>query len=170
MHTQRAHTRLKRRFKVVAASATYFTVDAGAGGFCVESMNPPPLGAQLAGTFIASDTECPFKGLVVWRASPDRRLGQRGRFGVRFVQTVSAFAEKLTSSASPLPPVAFPPARVNPTVSLAAAPDHSLTQEGEMWVVRVRAWSGRQQEFRCAKEAQARHLFATMSGQPNESR
>jgi hypothetical protein len=41
-----------------------------------------------------------------------------------------------------------------------------VTKEQEVWVVRVERAGGKQQEYRCATEAQARQLVAALTPQP----
>ncbi len=72
-----------------------FTVDVGAGGFCVEVMRVLPAGTPLRGTIRVDGSEVGFAGTVVWTRTGDPRLNLRGRMGVQFLRVDPGLGARL---------------------------------------------------------------------------
>ncbi len=72
-----------------------FTLDVGAGGFCVEVMRVLPAGTPLRGSIFLEGREAVFAGTVVWAHPGDPRLNLRGRMGVRFLRVAQGFADQV---------------------------------------------------------------------------
>ena len=53
-------------------------------------------------------------------------------------------------------------------MSLASATKPTVTQENDVWVIRLENTTGKVQEYRCATEAQARQLAIVLT--PKEKR
>ncbi len=165
---QRAQPRRSQRLRIATTGATFFTVDVSAGGLSFESLNVPARSRSVAGTIHVGSTDFAFEGVVAWVRSGDVRVNQRGRCGIRFTSTAPGFAEALIMSRSGSNATASPPVRAAlltamPEASLQASQGLTVALEGQVWVVTSRTTSGRQQEFRCAGEAQARKLAAAFA-------
>ena len=165
---QRSSVRQPKRFKLATGQSTVFTLDVGEGGLCFESMKVPARSTEVSGSVNVAGVDFTFQGTVAWTIAGDPRVNQRGRCGVRFTKVADGFVEALrlsrpTSSAavSAAPrPVAVP----SPAVTTVSPNGPSISLQGDIWVVRTFNAAGRPQEFRCAKEAQARQLYASLRG------
>ena len=92
----RGAARHRRRFRVaLLGHPATFTVDVGAGGFCVELMRVLPTGTPLQGTILVEGSEVSFLGTVVWNRPGDPRINLRGRMGVQFTQAPQGFAARV---------------------------------------------------------------------------
>jgi hypothetical protein len=81
---ERQTPRVRRRLKVTLERSTSFTVDVGAGGFCLELLRVLAPGSKVSGTIQVPSAEVPFTGLVAWAKPGDAWLGLRGRMGIAF--------------------------------------------------------------------------------------
>jgi hypothetical protein len=92
----RASARHRRRLRVALdGHPSMFTVDVGAGGFCVEVMRALPAGTPLRGSIRLEGSEVGFAGTVVWTRPGDPRLNLRGRMGVRFLRVAQGFGDRV---------------------------------------------------------------------------
>jgi len=165
---QRSSLRQPKRLKLATGQSTVFTLDIGEGGLCFECMKTPARSSVVRGTVNVAGVDFAFEGLVAWTVAGDPRVNQRGRCGVRFTQVSDGFAAALKLSKPPTtittigvaPAGAAPGHVVEATRGSSEAP--SITLQGDIWVVRSQNAAGRVQEYRCAKEAQARQLFAAL--------
>ena len=165
---QRSQPRRSQRLRIDTPQATFFTVDVSAGGVSFESLNAPARGRCVAGTIHVGKNDYGFEGVVAWVRAGDVRVNQRGRCGIRFTSTEAGFSEALVASRSASNPAVTPPLRAAPVTAMPvalvqASQGPTVVLQGEVWVVTARAQSGRQQEFRCAGEAQARKLATALT-------
>jgi hypothetical protein len=94
----RGAARHRRRYRVgLLGHPATFTVDVGAGGFCVELMRVLPTGTPLQGTILVEGSEEAFLGTVVWTRPGDPRINLRGRMGVQFTQAPLGFVARVES-------------------------------------------------------------------------
>jgi hypothetical protein len=92
----RGAARHRRRYRVaLVGHPTSFTVDVGAGGFCVEAMRVLPTGTALQGSIQVDGSEVDFAGTVVWNRPGDPRLNLRGRMGVQFTRVAQGFSDRV---------------------------------------------------------------------------
>jgi len=90
----RASARYRRRLRVaLAGHPPFFTVDVGAGGFCVELMRALPPGTPVEGSIQVGVAEVPFAGRVAWAKAGDPRMNLRSRMGVCFLRVSEGFGE-----------------------------------------------------------------------------
>ncbi len=91
----RRNRRHRLRARVTTSLGTWFTVNVGRGGFCVELMRALPVGGHVEGLIHVRGNDFAFAGRVAWAMNGDPRLNHRGRMGVCFVRFDSELARKL---------------------------------------------------------------------------
>lgn len=91
----RRNRRHRLRTRVTTGLGSWFTVNVGRGGFCVELMRARPVGEHVEGHIHLSGNNVAFAGRVAWAAHGDPRLNHRGRMGVCFVRVDSELARNL---------------------------------------------------------------------------
>ena len=174
--TPRAHLRFRRRLKVVTDTRSIgFTVDASAGGLCVESLASPAPRTSMRGQLNLDGREFPFVGVVAWLCSGDLRAGQRSRYGLHFAHAPLGLLDALQAPESEprrlqLPPPEPVPVPVQAHVDRAEVREPTLTREGEHWLVLAPGPTGRVQEYRCTTESQAQNLLAALLERPRAVR
>jgi hypothetical protein len=98
----RGAVRHRRRFRVALHGyPASFTVDVGAGGFCVEVMRVLPTGTPLEGSILVDGSDLGFVGAVVWNRPGDPRIGLRGRMGIQFTSIPKEFAARMVNREAP---------------------------------------------------------------------
>jgi hypothetical protein len=81
----RGSSRHRRRLRArLDGITTAFTVDVGAGGFCVLVNRAISPGTPISGSLHVEGTEVPFEGRVAWVKPGDVRLRIPSRVGVSF--------------------------------------------------------------------------------------
>jgi hypothetical protein len=95
---ERASARHRRRLRVaLKGHPPFFTLDVGAGGFCVELLRALPPGTTVEGAIQVGQAEIPFAGRVAWAKSGDPRMNLRSRMGVAFLRIPAGFGELVHS-------------------------------------------------------------------------
>lgn len=154
----RTHVRQPRRFKLVTELTQAVTVDISAGGLSFKAHQHLAQGTQVTGSVQVSAKTYSFQGVVVWSIPGDARASVRARCGVRFTQ-VAPGLESAIESRNRTNAASFSASSSSTGLST------TLTEENDTWIVRVRELSGKRQEYRCAREAQARKLLAALAGE-----